>query len=68
MHSSERNGESRPISTVSEGKLTETPSNASTIPAGLSKEEITSMNQIRAFEILGLTYENLPGDFSRYLI
>ena len=49
----------RPLSNTSELKHAENPSNVSTVAAGLSKEEVSSMTQMGAFEILFLTFKEV---------
>ena len=56
----EKNPDSRPVSRISESKPLENPSNVSTLISGnLSKEEVNSMNQMGAFEILSLTFNEI---------
>jgi hypothetical protein len=59
--SPEKMSDSRPYSTVSaDMKALENPSNVSTLAAGsLSKEEISSLNQMGAFEIFSITVKEI---------
>ena len=58
--SPDRSLESRPYSSISEIKPAENPSVVSTFAAGnLSREEINSMNQMGALEILSLTFKEI---------